>query len=188
VNADFHDISTTRSRAAGVIDITPLYKYEVSGPDAVRLLNRVMTRHGEAADKPDLPHGVAKRARCSTTDDRARRGPVPHHRRRRVLPVVRAERDRLDVEVADVSDFTAALALQDRLSKVLQDATGQVWTDRSTSGGGAPDAGVTVGVPAPATPATVATSCGWPRMTPSRVGSHLGVGRRYRITPWASAR
>jgi len=36
----------------------------------------------------------------------------------------------LDVEVADVSDATAALALQGRLSReALQDATGQDWTD-----------------------------------------------------------
>ena len=45
VYADFHDIEYNAIReAAGVIDITPLYKYEVSGPDAVRLLDRVMTR------------------------------------------------------------------------------------------------------------------------------------------------
>jgi aminomethyltransferase len=29
---------------AGLIDISPLYKYEVAGPDAMHLLNRVMTR------------------------------------------------------------------------------------------------------------------------------------------------
>jgi aminomethyltransferase len=30
--------------AAGLIDVSPLYKYEVTGPDAERLLNRVITR------------------------------------------------------------------------------------------------------------------------------------------------
>ena len=45
VYADFHDIEYNAIReAAAVIDISPLYKYEISGPDATRLLDRVMTR------------------------------------------------------------------------------------------------------------------------------------------------
>ena len=30
--------------SVGVIDVSPLFKYEVTGPDAVRLVDRVMTR------------------------------------------------------------------------------------------------------------------------------------------------
>ena len=30
--------------AAALIDVSPLFKYEVSGPDALRLVNRIMTR------------------------------------------------------------------------------------------------------------------------------------------------
>jgi aminomethyltransferase len=30
--------------AAALIDVSPLYKYEISGPDALRLVNRIMTR------------------------------------------------------------------------------------------------------------------------------------------------
>ena len=45
VYADFHDIEYNAVReAAAIFDITPLYKYEVEGPDAMRLLDRVMTR------------------------------------------------------------------------------------------------------------------------------------------------
>ena len=45
VYADFHDIEYNAVReAAAVFDISPLYKYEVAGPDAARLLDRVMTR------------------------------------------------------------------------------------------------------------------------------------------------
>jgi aminomethyltransferase len=45
VYADFHDIEYNAIReAAAVIDISPLYKYVVEGPDATRLLDRVMTR------------------------------------------------------------------------------------------------------------------------------------------------
>ena len=31
-------------RSAGLIDVTPLYKYEVTGPDAARFLARLWTR------------------------------------------------------------------------------------------------------------------------------------------------
>ena len=45
VYADFHDIEYNAIReAAGVIDATPLYKYVISGSDAARLLDRVITR------------------------------------------------------------------------------------------------------------------------------------------------
>ncbi len=45
VYADFHDIEYNAIReAAGVVDVSPLYKYIVRGPDAGRLLDRVMTR------------------------------------------------------------------------------------------------------------------------------------------------
>ncbi|MGZ4431375.1 MAG: aminomethyl transferase family protein, partial [Gaiellales bacterium] len=45
VYADFHDIEYTALReAAAVFDVSPLYKYVVSGPDAGRLVDRVITR------------------------------------------------------------------------------------------------------------------------------------------------
>ena len=45
VFADFVDIEYNAVReAAAVIDVTPLYKYEVSGADAAALLDRVVTR------------------------------------------------------------------------------------------------------------------------------------------------
>ena len=45
VFADFVDIEYNAIReAAAVIDVTPLYKYEVSGADAATLLDRVVTR------------------------------------------------------------------------------------------------------------------------------------------------
>ena len=43
--ADFHDIEYNAIReAAAVIDVSPLYKYRVTGPDALRLADRVVTR------------------------------------------------------------------------------------------------------------------------------------------------
>ena len=43
--ADFHDIEYNAIReAAAVIDVSPLYKYRITGPDAIRLADRVITR------------------------------------------------------------------------------------------------------------------------------------------------
>ena len=45
VYADAHDIEYNAIReAAALIDVSPLYKYLVSGPDAERLVDRVITR------------------------------------------------------------------------------------------------------------------------------------------------
>ena len=45
VYADAHDIEYNAIReAAALIDVSPLYKYQVSGPDALRLVDRVVTR------------------------------------------------------------------------------------------------------------------------------------------------
>jgi len=43
---DFHDPEYHAIRnAAGVIDVSPLYKYDLKGPDALRLVDRVITRN-----------------------------------------------------------------------------------------------------------------------------------------------
>src|SRR3712207_6193004 len=43
--ADAHDIEYNAIRqSAAVIDVSPLYKYVLSGPDAARLVDRVITR------------------------------------------------------------------------------------------------------------------------------------------------
>ena len=135
VYADFHDIEYNAIReAAAVIDVSPLYKYEVSGPDAVRLLDRVMTRdmtklrvdrvlytpwcdeEGKVLDDGTVTRLDEHRYRVTAAD--------PSYR----WFVLNATG--LDVDVADVSDGTAALALQGRLSReVLQDATGLDWSD-----------------------------------------------------------
>ena len=45
VYADAHDIEYNAIReAAALIDVSPLFKYEVAGPDALRLVDRVITR------------------------------------------------------------------------------------------------------------------------------------------------
>src|SRR5207244_7210074 len=43
--SDSHDIEYNAIReAAALIDVSPLYKYRVHGPDALRLVDRVITR------------------------------------------------------------------------------------------------------------------------------------------------
>jgi aminomethyltransferase len=133
VYADFHDIEYNAIReAAAVIDISPLYKYEVSGPDATRLLDRVMTR-----DISKLPvDRVYYTPWCDEEGKVLDDGTVARlsHDTYRITAADQCyrwfglNRTGLDVEVRDLSDTTAALALQGRLSReVLQEATGQDW-------------------------------------------------------------
>jgi aminomethyltransferase len=135
VYADFHDIEYNAIReAAAVIDVTPLYKYVVRGRDAGRLLDRVMTRdisklqvdqvyytpwcdeEGKVIDDGTVTRLTGDSYRITAADPSER--------------WFRMNATGLDLEVEDVSDATAGLALQGRLSReVLQDATAQDWSD-----------------------------------------------------------
>ena len=135
VYADAHDIEYNAIReAAAVFDVSPLYKYIVSGPDAARLLDRVMTRdvsrlqvdqvlytpwcdeEGKVLDDGTVTRLGASEFRVTAADACARWFALND--------------TGLDVQVQDVSDELAALALQGRLSReVLEAATGQGWTD-----------------------------------------------------------
>jgi aminomethyltransferase len=135
VYADFHDIEYSAIReAAAVIDISPLYKYEIRGADAQRLLDRVMTRDMTKlrVDRVFYAPWCDEEGKVLDDGTIARLGDATY----RVTAADPSYRwfvlnsTGLDVEIDDVSDRTAALALQGRLSReVLQDATGQDWTD-----------------------------------------------------------
>lgn len=135
VYADFHDIEYNAIReAAAVIDVSPLYKYEVRGPDAGRLLDRVMTRDISklAVDRVVYTPWCDEEGKVLDDGTVARLSADTY----RVTAADASYRwfglnsTGLEVEVVDISDTTAALALQGRLSReVLQDATGQDWTD-----------------------------------------------------------
>ena len=64
-----HEYNAIRN-AAALIDISPLYKYRVSGPDATRLVDRVITRDARrmASDKSGTRCGATSTARSSTTE------------------------------------------------------------------------------------------------------------------------
>ena len=134
VYADFHDIEYNAIReAAAVIDVTPLYKYLVSGPDAERLLDRVITRDVRKLQVDQVIYTpwcdeegkVVDDGTVTRLSDRA-------YRITAADPCYRwfaLNATGLDVEVEDVSERIAALALQGKLSReVLEAATGQDWS------------------------------------------------------------
>jgi aminomethyltransferase len=135
VYSDSHDIEYNAIReAAAVIDVSPLYKYLVSGPDAARLLDRVMTRDiGKLA-----PDQVVYSPWCDEDGKMLDDGTIARigDGGFRVTAADACERwfrsnaTGLDVRIEDVSETTAALALQGKLSReVLQEATDEDWSD-----------------------------------------------------------
>jgi glycine cleavage system T protein (aminomethyltransferase) len=131
--ADMHDIEYTAVReAAAVFDVSPLYKYIVSGPDAVRLVDRVITRDatriqvGQVAYTPwcDEAGKVIDDGTVGRLDETRFRWTAadPQYR---WLGMNAAG---LDVEIEDVTDAVAALALQGPRSRaVLEAVTGEEW-------------------------------------------------------------
>jgi len=120
--------------AAALIDVSPLYKYLVRGPDAVRLIDRVITRDatkvrpGQVIYTPwcDEAGRVIDDGTIARLDDDSFRwtSADPH------LRWFRLNARGLDVEFDDVSEATAAIALQGPLSRgVLEAATGSDWSD-----------------------------------------------------------
>jgi len=133
--ADAHDIEYNAIReAAALIDVSPLYKYVVRGPDACRLVDRVITRdatkltpgrvfytpwcdeHGKVIDDGTV-HGLDDGSfRWTAADPQVR--------------WLRMNAAGLDVDVEDVSEDVAAIALQGPQARaVLETATGESFAD-----------------------------------------------------------
>jgi aminomethyltransferase len=135
VYADFHDIEYNAIReAAALIDVSPLYKYLVTGPDATRLVDRVITRdatklavggvvytpwcdeHGKVVDDGTVHRLDERRYRWTAADPQLR--------------WLRQNSAGLDVEITEETEATAALALQGPLSRdVLEAAAGESFAD-----------------------------------------------------------
>jgi aminomethyltransferase len=133
--ADAHDIEYNAIReAAALIDVSPLYKYIVAGPDARRLVDRVITRdatkltagrvfytpwcdeHGKVIDDGTV-HGL---------DDGTFRWTAADPQ----LRWLRMNGAGLDVTIEDTTERTAAVALQGPQSRaVLEAATGASFAD-----------------------------------------------------------
>lgn len=135
VYADFHDIEYNAIReAAALFDTSPLYKFVVSGSDAARLLDRVITRDvaklgvgrvlytpwcnedGKVLDDGNLARLAEDRFLLTAADQGLR--------------WLQMNAAGLDAQVEDVSETLAGLGLQGPLSRdVLETATGQDWKD-----------------------------------------------------------
>lgn len=127
--ADAHDIEYNAIReAAALIDVSPLYKYRVAGRDALALVDRVITRdatkldvgkvfytpwcdeHGKVIDDGTV-HRLAEDEFFWTAADPQLRWLSLNARG-------------LDVEIEDVTEAVAGLALQGPLARaVLEEAT-----------------------------------------------------------------
>jgi aminomethyltransferase len=132
---DSHEIEYNAIReAAALIDVSPLYKYLVSGPDATRLVDRVITR-----DASKLAVGrVYYTSWCNedgrvVDDGTVARLEEQTYRWTAADPSLRWFRMNargLDVEIEDVSERLSAVAVQGPLSRdVLEAATGAFWGD-----------------------------------------------------------
>jgi aminomethyltransferase len=133
--ADAHDIEYNAIReAAAVIDVSPLYKYRLSGPGALALTDRVITRdasklvvgqvyytpwcdeQGKVIDDGTVHRLAEQEIRWTAADAQYR-----------WLALNAAG---LDVQIDDVSESLAALALQGPMSRaVLEAATDEDWSD-----------------------------------------------------------
>ena len=115
--ADAHDIEYNAIReAAALIDVSPLYKYVVSGPDAQRLVDRVITRDATKLQPGQVyytpwcdEHGkVIDDGTVHRLDDDTYRWTAADPQ----LRWLRMNASGLDVEIEDISAATAAVALQ----------------------------------------------------------------------------
>jgi aminomethyltransferase len=123
-----HEYNAIRN-AAALIDITPLYKYLITGRDATRLVNRIITRdinkvavgqviyccwcdeHGKVIDDGTITRLAENKYRWTAADPSLR--------------WFRQNGLNMDVQVEDISEKTAALALQGPTSAKLLKAVAE---------------------------------------------------------------
>ena len=133
--AAHHEIEVNAIRnAVAIIDVSPLFKYRVSGPDAQRLVDRVITRdatklapgqvyytpwcdeHGKVIDDGTVSHMDDGSYRWTAADAQLR--------------WLRLNARGLDVSIEETSEQVASLALQGPLSQdVLEAVTGESFGD-----------------------------------------------------------
>lgn len=133
--ADAHDIEYNAIReAAALIDVSPLYKYRVRGPDAVRLVDRVIVRDATKLREGQVIYTCWCDEDGAVIDDgTVHRLAADEFRWTAADPQFRwlaMNAAGLDVEIEDTTDTTAAIALQGPLSRaVLEAATGESFAD-----------------------------------------------------------
>jgi len=109
--------------AAAILDVSPLFKYEIHGPDAVRLLNRIMTRDiSKCAVGQVLYTCWCDDDGMVVDDGTVARLANDHFRVTAADPNLVWFQDcglGMDVNITDVSDQLAAVALQGPNSKAI---------------------------------------------------------------------
>jgi aminomethyltransferase len=110
-----HEYNAIRN-AAALIDVTPLYKYLVTGPDATRFVDRLITRDVRKMSVGQVYYTPWCDERGKVIDDgTVSRLGENRYRWTAADPSLRWFRQNaagLDVQIEDVSEKTAALALQ----------------------------------------------------------------------------
>jgi aminomethyltransferase len=135
VYADHHDIEYNAIReAAALIDVSPLFKYMVTGPDAERLVDRVITRD---ASKIKVG-GVIYTCWCDEAGKVIDDGTVARLNKTTFRWTAADPSFRwfklnaagLDVDIEEVTESLSALALQGPKSRaVLEAVTNKSWDD-----------------------------------------------------------
>jgi aminomethyltransferase len=135
VYADFHDIEYNAIReAVAAIDVSPLYKYRVSGPDATRLVDRVIVRDASKLQVGQVLYAAWCDERGRVIDDGTiARLDETTYRWTAAEPNLRwLEMNGVGLRVAvdDITEELAALAVQGPRSRDLLEAvTGEDWAD-----------------------------------------------------------
>jgi aminomethyltransferase len=149
VYADYHDIeySAIRDQVAA-IDVSPLFKYLVSGPDATRLVDRVIARDATNQQVGQVYYAVWCDERGKVVDDGTiTRLDESTYRWTAAEPSLRwleLNAEGLDVTIEDITDEVAALAIQGpNARRLLEAVTAEDWAgvryyrERRTTIGGA---------------------------------------------------
>src|SRR5688572_3549064 len=127
-----HEYNAIRN-ATALIDISPLFKYIVSGRDAVALVNRVITRDAERIEPGQViytpwcdEHGrVLDDGTVARLDEDRFRWTAAEPNGR----WIRQNASGLDVQIVDVSERVAALALQGPTSAAVLRAAAEADID-----------------------------------------------------------
>ena len=122
-----HEYTAIRSRA-GLIDVSPLFKYRVAGVGAVKLIDRVITRDASALQVGQVYYTPWCDDRGKVIDDGTiMRLGTDTYRWTSADPSLRwltENADGLKVEIDDVSEEVAAIALQGPTSAAVLDRLG----------------------------------------------------------------
>ena len=133
--ADHHEIEYNAIReAAALIDVSPLFKYHVTGSQATELVDRVITRDAYKIKEDGVIYTCWCNEEGRVLDDgTVARLDSAGYRWTAAEPSLRwflENAGGLDVSIEDVTDRVAALALQGpRSRQVLEDATGESFAD-----------------------------------------------------------